>query len=67
MTVEDKRKLNKDTTFEELYIGDSFEYEGDLWVKCGDDVALNLKDDFVEDFRGWASVRKVNVRIIIED
>ena len=67
MTVEDKRKLNKDTTFEELYIGDSFEYEGDLWVKCGDDVALNLKDDFVDDFGEHCQVREVKIRVIVED
>lgn len=67
MKVEDKRKLNKDITFEELFIGDSFEYEGDLWVKCGDDVALNLKDDFVDDFGEQCQVREVKIRIIVED
>ena len=72
MKIEDKRKDRKILIFDELYIGDTFEYgeedEGkQIWVKCGDEVALNLNDDYVEDFGGWTPIRKVNVRIIIED
>lgn len=69
MKVEDKRK---DTykTFEELYIGDTFEAEDldeGVWVKCGDDIALNLNDDFVDDIHPQCPVRCVKVKVIIED
>lgn len=69
MKVEDKRK---DTykIFDELYIGDTFESEEldeGVWVKCGDDIALNLNDDFVDDVYPKCPVRSVKVRVIIED
>ena len=69
MTIEDKRK---DTykTFDELYIGDTFEAEDlneGVWVKCGDEVALNLNDDFVDDIHPTCPVHCVKVRVIIED
>ena len=72
MLIEDKRKDRDGLTFDDLYIGDAFEYyeeseDKQIWVKCGDEVALSLNDDVVEDFSGWAPVRKVNVRVIIED
>ena len=72
MKIEDRRTNRENLTFDELYIGDTFEYGEDdedkeIWVKCGDEVALNLNDDYVEDFSGWTAVRKINVRIVIED
>ena len=72
MKIEDRRTNRENLTFDELYIGDTFETGDDdedreIWVKCGDEVALNLNDDYVEDFGGWTAVRKINVRIVIED
>ena len=72
MKIEDRRKNRTGLTFNDLYIGDAFECGEDdedkkIFVKCGDDVALNLNDDYVEDFSGWVTVRKVNIRIVIED
>ena len=69
MKIEDRRK---DTykTFEELYIGDAFESEDmdeGVWVKCGDEVALNLNDDYVDDVHPTCPVRCVKVRVVIED
>ena len=69
MKVEDQRK-GKYKTFDELYIGDTFESEEldeGLWVKCGDEVALNLNDDYVDDIYHQCPVRCVKVRVIIED
>ena len=69
MKIEDRRKdIYK--TFEELYIGDTFESEDmgeGVWVKCGDEVALNLNDDFVVDIHPTCPIHCVKVRVIIED
>lgn len=72
MKIEDKRKSRDNLTFNELYVGDVFEYgeedaDKEIFVKCGDDVALSLSDDYVEDFIGRVTVRRVNVKIVIED
>lgn len=67
MRIEDKRKEKSEVPFGELFIGDTFEYEECLWIKCGDDVALDLNNEVIDEFGSCVSVTKVNTVITIVD
>ena len=67
MRIEDKRKQKSDVPFGEIFIGDTFECDECLWIKCGDDTALNLNDGELDEFGFRMSVTKVNTVITIVD
>ena len=67
MKIEDKRRERVDVFFDDLYIGDTFEYDECLWIKCGDDIALNLNDEEIGEFGARVCVIRVNTVITIVD
>ena len=67
MRIEDKRKQKSETPFGKLFISDTFEYDECLWIKCGDDMALNLNDGVIDEFGSRVDVIKVNTIITIID
>ena len=67
MKIEDKREERKDLQFHELYVGDTFEYDEELWVKIDDDRAFSLTDEWIDSFGDRTAILKVNVKIVIED
>lgn len=67
MRIEDRRKEKGNVLFGELSIGDTFEYNECLWIKCGDDMALNLNDGVIDEFGFRVDVVKVNTIITIVD
>ena len=67
MLIEDKRKDQKDIFFYKLSIGDTFEYDEELWLKINDEEGFNLNDDWVTCFGDNTLVMKVNTKIIIMD
>ena len=67
MKIEDKRKKKSEVFFGELCIGDTFECDKCLWIKCGDDTALDLNDGELDEFGFRMSVTKVNTVITIVD
>ena len=67
MLIEDKRKEQRDTFFYKLAIGDTFEYDEELWLKINDEEGFNLNDDWVSCFSDNTLVMKVNTKIIIMD
>ena len=67
MRIEDKRKEKGNVLFGKLSIGDTFEYDECLWIKCGDDMALNLNDGVIDEFGFRVDVVKVNTIITIVD
>ena len=67
MLIEDKRKDQKDTFFYKLSIGDTFEYDEELWLKINDEEAFNLNDEWVSCFGDNSLVMKVNTKIVIMD
>ena len=67
MLIEDKRKDQKDTFFYKLSIGDTCEYDEELWLKINDEEAFNLNDEWVSRFGDNALVMKVNTKIVIID
>ena len=67
MKIEDKRKKKSEVFFGELCIGDTFECDKCLWIKCGDDVALNLNCEEIDEFYSQTHVIEVNTIITIVD
>ena len=67
MLNEDKRKDQKDTFFYKLGVGDTFEYDEELWLKINDEEAFNINDDWISCFSDNTLVMKVNTKIIIMD
>ena len=67
MLIEDKRKDQKDIFFYKLAIGDTFEYDGELWLKINDEEAYNLNDDWISGFGDNTLVKRVNTKIVIVD
>ena len=67
MKNEDKRKELKNVRFIDLYVGDTFEYNEELWVKINDDEAFSLTNDWTSDLGDSISVLKVNVKIVVEN
>lgn len=67
MLIEDKRKDQKDIFFYKLGVGDTFEYDEELWLKINDEEGFNLNDDWVSCFGDNVLVMKVNTKIIIMD
>ena len=67
MTIEDKRKDRKDLQFHELYVGDTFEYNEELWVKIDQDRAFSLTEEWIDKFGDRTAVLRVNAKIVIED
>ena len=67
MLIEDKRKDQRDTFFYKLGIGDTFEYDEELWLKINDEEGFNLNDDWISCFGDNTLVMKVNTKIIIMD
>ena len=67
MRIEDKRKKKNEVFFGELCIGDTFECDKCLWIKCGDDVALNLNCEEIDEFYSQTHVIEVNIVITIVD
>ena len=67
MRIEDKRKQKSETPFGKLFISDTFEYDECLWIKCGDDMALNLHSEEIDEFGSRVNVTKVNTVITIVD
>lgn len=67
MKIEDKRKELKNVRFIDLYVGDTFEYNKELWVKINDDEAFSLTNDWTSDLGDSISVLKVNVKIVVEN
>lgn len=65
MRIEDKRKEKDNVRFGELFIGNTFEYDECLWIKCGDDIALNLNDEEIDEFGSRVGVIEVNTIITI--
>lgn len=65
MLIEDKRKDQKDTFFYKLGVGDTFEYDEELWLKINDEEAFNINDDWISCFSDNTLVMKVNTKIII--
>ena len=55
------------TTFQDLRIGDAFEYKSMIWFKITYDEAFNLEDEEIEDFCGDTIIHKVKINITIED
>lgn len=66
MKIEDKRKELRDVKFIDLFVGDTFEYDEELWVKINDDEAFSLTNDWTDDFNDRTPVLKVNVKIVVE-
>ena len=67
MRIEDRRKEKGNVLFGELFVGDTFEYDECLWIKCGDDMALNLNSEEIDEFGPHVDVTKVNTVITIVD
>lgn len=67
MLIEDKRKDQKDTFFYKLGVGDTFEYDEELWLKINDEEGFNLNDEWVSCFGDNTLVMKVNTKIVIMD
>ena len=67
MKIEDKRKELKDVKFIDLYVGDTFEYDDELWVKINNNEAFSLTNDWTDDFANGILVLKVNVKIVVEN
>lgn len=67
MRIEDKRKQKSEAPFGKLSIGDTFEYDECLWIKCGDDMALNLNTEVIDEFGSRVGVTEVNTVITIVD
>lgn len=67
MRIEDARKDQRDTFFYKLLVGNTFEYDEELWLKISDEEAFNLNDEWVGRFCDNTLVMKVNVKIIIID
>lgn len=67
MKVEDKRKELKNVRFIDLSVGDTFEYDDELWVKINGDEAFSLTNDWTDDFGDRIPVLKVNVKIVVEN
>ena len=67
MRIEDRRKEKGNVLFGELFVGDTFEYDECLWIKCGDDTALDLNDGVIDEFGFRVDVVKVNTVITIVD
>jgi hypothetical protein len=65
MLIEDKRKDQKDVFFYKVGIGDTFEFDGELWLKINDEESFNLNDDWISCFTDNTLVRKVNTKIVI--
>lgn len=67
MKIEDKRKEKSEVPFGKLFIGNTFEYDECLWIKCGDYVALNLNTEVIDEFGSCVGVTEVNTIITIVD
>ena len=67
MKIEDARKDQKGIFFHKLSIGDTFEYEEELWLKISNEDAFNLNDEWDSYFDEDVLVTKVKVKIIIID
>ena len=67
MKIEDARKNQKGTFFHKLSVGDTFEYDEELWLKINDEEAFNFNDEWVSGFGDNTLVMKVNVKITIID
>ena len=67
MRIEDKRKEKSKVPFGELLIGDTFEYDECLLIKCSDRVALNLNNEVIDEFGSRVGVTEVNTIITIVD
>lgn len=67
MRIEDARKDQRDTFFYKLVVGNTFEYDEELWLKINDEEAFNLNDEWIGRFDDNTLVMKVNVKITIID
>ena len=67
MKIEDARKDQRDTFFYKLLIGNTFEYDEELWLKINDEEGFNFNDEYVTNFGDNTLVMKVNVKITIID
>lgn len=66
MKVEDKRGLKR-LLFDELYLGDVFEENGDIYMKISDEEGFRFSDETFEVFDVCKVVNKVKAKIVIED
>ena len=67
MRIEDRRKEKNNVRFGELFIGDTFEEDECLWIKCGNNMALDLNNEAIDEFDSCVGVTKVNTIITIVD
>lgn len=67
MIIEDNRKNQRDTFFLNLSVGDTFEYDEELWLKINGEGAFNLNDEYILTFNDNTLIMKVKVKITIID
>ena len=69
MKVEDSR-IDNETSFEDLLIGDCFIFNDEYFIKIGDTYgspnAFNLKRNELDAFYGNTIVASINAKVVIE-
>lgn len=66
MKLTDNRR-KRPATFEDVHIGDAFEYEGMIWLKTTYNEAFNLEDEEIDGFCDDIFIHPVKISITVED
>lgn len=67
MKVIDNRRMNTETAFRNINIGQGFSWDGSVFIKTYHNSGFDIECDEEIEFSSETGVQPVNLKIIIED